>query len=40
MKVLPDWGELTVELEGAPVSQIVPSKPLGVEMGRYWPSRQ
>ena len=32
--VLPYWGELTVELDGAPVSQIVPAKPLGVHMGR------
>jgi len=32
--VLPYWGELTVELDGAPVSQIVPAKPLGVDMGR------
>jgi uncharacterized membrane protein YjjP (DUF1212 family) len=34
LKVLPYWGELTVELDGAPVSQIVPAKPLGVDMGR------
>ena len=34
IKVLPYWGELTVELEGAPISQIVPAKPLGVDMGR------
>src|SRR5712671_1622799 len=34
VKVLPYWGELTVELDGAPVSQIVPAKPLGVDMGR------
>ena len=33
-RVLPYWGELTVELDGAPVSQIVPAKPLGVDMGR------
>jgi uncharacterized membrane protein YjjP (DUF1212 family) len=33
-KVLPYWGELTVQLDGAPVSQIVPAKPLGVDMGR------
>ncbi len=32
--VLPYWGELIVELDGAPVSQIVPAKPLGVDMGR------
>jgi uncharacterized membrane protein YjjP (DUF1212 family) len=34
VKVLPYWGELTVELDGVPVSQIVPAKPLGVDMGR------
>jgi uncharacterized membrane protein YjjP (DUF1212 family) len=31
--VLPYWGELTVKLSGAPVSQIVAAKPLGVDMG-------
>src|SRR5882757_9883427 len=34
VRVLPYWGELTVEIDGAPVSQIVPAKPLGVDMGR------
>ena len=34
VKVLPYWGQLTVELDGAPISQIVPAKPLGVDMGR------
>jgi uncharacterized membrane protein YjjP (DUF1212 family) len=34
VRVLPYWGALTVELDGAPVSQIVPAKPLGVDMGR------
>src|SRR5258707_9557990 len=34
VKVLPYWGELIVELDGAPISQIVPAKPLGVDMGR------
>jgi len=34
VRVLPYWGELTVELDGAPVAQIVPTKPLGVDMGR------
>jgi uncharacterized membrane protein YjjP (DUF1212 family) len=34
VKVLPYWGELTVQMDGAPVSQIVPAKPLGVDMGR------
>src|SRR5712691_8795802 len=32
VKVLPYWGELIVELEGAPISQIVPAKPLGVDL--------
>ena len=34
VKVLLYWGELTVELDGAPISQIVPAKRLGVDMGR------
>jgi uncharacterized membrane protein YjjP (DUF1212 family) len=34
VKVLPYWGEIIVEVDGAPVSQIAPAKPLGVEMGR------
>jgi uncharacterized membrane protein YjjP (DUF1212 family) len=34
VKVLPYWGEITVQLDGAPTSQIVPAKPLGVDMGR------
>jgi uncharacterized membrane protein YjjP (DUF1212 family) len=34
VKVLPYWGELIVEIDSAPVSQIVPAKPLGVDMGR------
>src|SRR6266436_4869445 len=34
VRVLPYWGELTVQLDGAPLSQIVPAKPLGVDMGR------
>jgi uncharacterized membrane protein YjjP (DUF1212 family) len=34
VRVLPYWGELTVQLDGAPISQIVPAKPLGVDMGR------
>jgi uncharacterized membrane protein YjjP (DUF1212 family) len=32
--VLPYWGEITVAVEGAPASKIVPAKPLGVDMGR------
>ena len=34
VKVLPYWDELVVEVDGAPVAQIVPAKPLGVDMGR------
>jgi uncharacterized membrane protein YjjP (DUF1212 family) len=34
VRVLPYWGELTVEIDGTPVSQIVPAKPLGVDMGK------
>jgi uncharacterized membrane protein YjjP (DUF1212 family) len=34
VKVLPYWGELIVTADGAPVSHIVPAKPLGVDMGR------
>jgi uncharacterized membrane protein YjjP (DUF1212 family) len=34
VKVLPYWGELIVDLDGAPISQIVPAKPLGVDMCR------
>src|ERR1700722_1982840 len=34
VRVLPYWGQLTVELDGEPISQIVPAKPLGVDMGR------
>jgi uncharacterized membrane protein YjjP (DUF1212 family) len=34
VKVPPHWGARTVEVDSAPVSQIVPVKPLGGEMGR------
>ena len=34
VKVLPDWGELIVEIEGTSLSQIAPTKPLGVDMNR------
>jgi hypothetical protein len=34
VRVLPDWGELIVEIEGTSLSQIVPTKPLGVDMNR------
>ncbi|MBT1514067.1 threonine/serine exporter family protein [Bradyrhizobium sp. SRL28] len=31
---LPYWGQLTVEIDGTTLSQIVPVKPLGVDMGK------
>jgi uncharacterized membrane protein YjjP (DUF1212 family) len=34
VRVLPSWAELTVVVEGAPVSQIVPARPLLIDMGR------
>jgi uncharacterized membrane protein YjjP (DUF1212 family) len=34
VRVLPCWDAITVDLDGAPLSQIVPAKPLGVDMGR------
>src|SRR3954469_6706543 len=34
VKVLPHWDELIVELDGPPISQVVPAKPLVVDMGR------
>ena len=34
VKVLPQWDELIVEFDGSPVSQTVPARPLGVDMGR------
>jgi uncharacterized membrane protein YjjP (DUF1212 family) len=34
VNVLPYWGDLIVKVEGAPVSHIVPAKPLGIDMGR------
>jgi uncharacterized membrane protein YjjP (DUF1212 family) len=34
VRLLPDWGELIVEIEGTPLSQIIPAKPLGVDMNR------
>jgi uncharacterized membrane protein YjjP (DUF1212 family) len=34
VKVLPYWGELAIEIDGAPVSRIIPAKALGVDMGR------
>jgi uncharacterized membrane protein YjjP (DUF1212 family) len=34
VNVLPYWGELIVQIDDAPVAQIVPAKPLSVDMGR------
>jgi uncharacterized membrane protein YjjP (DUF1212 family) len=34
VKVLPDWDKLTVEIEGTSSSQLVPAKPLRVDMNR------
>ena len=34
VRVLPYWGELTVEIDGTPISQIVPVKPIGIDMGK------
>ena len=34
VKVLPYWGELIIEIDGAPVSRIIPAKPLGVDMSK------
>src|SRR5260221_13032200 len=31
---VPDWGKIIVELHGRPLSEIIPAKPLGVDMGR------
>jgi uncharacterized membrane protein YjjP (DUF1212 family) len=33
-RVLPDWDKLTIELDGTSLSQIVPTKPLGMDMNR------
>lgn len=33
-RVLPDWDKLTVELEGTCMAQIVPTKPLAMDMNR------
>jgi hypothetical protein len=34
VKVLTYWGELIIEIAGAPVAQIAPAEPLGVDTGR------
>jgi uncharacterized membrane protein YjjP (DUF1212 family) len=34
VRVLPYWDELIVEVDDVPVTQILPAKPLGVDMGR------
>jgi uncharacterized membrane protein YjjP (DUF1212 family) len=33
VRVLPEWGEITIEIDGAPMSQIVPATPFGVDLG-------
>jgi hypothetical protein len=39
-KVLPYWGEITVELDGAPISQIVPPSRSVSTWAGYWPVRR
>ena len=39
VRVLPYWGEIIVA-RWHPLSQIVPARPLGIDMGRAWPSRR
>ncbi len=34
VRVLPDWDKLTIELEGTSLSEIVATKPLGMDMNR------
>ncbi len=34
IRVLPNWGELTVEIDGTPISEVIPAMPLGVDMGK------
>jgi uncharacterized membrane protein YjjP (DUF1212 family) len=34
VRVLPGWGELTIEIERTPFPEIVPAMPLGVDMGK------
>jgi uncharacterized membrane protein YjjP (DUF1212 family) len=34
VRVLPRWGELTVEIEHTPVSEIIPAMPLGIDMAK------
>ncbi|WP_376706247.1 threonine/serine exporter family protein (plasmid) [Mesorhizobium sp. ISC25] len=34
VRVLPEWGEIAVEIDGAPLSQIAPATPLGVDLGK------
>ena len=34
VRVLPNWGDLIVEIEGTSRTQIVPAKPLRVDMNR------
>src|SRR3954471_24656231 len=34
VKALPYWGQLTVGIDGTTLSEVVPVKPLGVDMGK------
>jgi uncharacterized membrane protein YjjP (DUF1212 family) len=34
VRVLPHWDQIIVEIDGAPLSQIVPARPIGVDIGR------
>jgi uncharacterized membrane protein YjjP (DUF1212 family) len=34
LKLHPHWGELALQVEGAPFSEMVPAMPLGVDMGK------
>jgi hypothetical protein len=40
VKVLPYWGEITVELDGAPISQMSPPSRSVLTWARYWLSRR
>ena len=33
-RVLPEWGEIALEIDGATLSQIAPATPLGVDLGK------
>ncbi len=34
IRILPNWGELTVEIEGTSTSEVIPAMPLGVDMAK------